>query len=189
MSQSIAISTASAKRIIDRAWWDLSRACESHFSHDLQDALDTEMSDERGHRRMGARFTNGSAQYRLSAEYAAKLFIVRNVFDAPTSVDLADLGGLRTAVTKCYILAARMRKTRDYRDAESPTLWDKFIKVVREKRYAHDKPGIMTGGKIIDLPEGALRSEFVKRTDNDTSLMRSGPMFMALDYAVDIAVH
>lgn len=185
---STAISAVFVKRIIDRAWWDLSYVVQSHFSRELDDALQTELKYERAHRRMGARFTDGRAQYRLSPQYAAKLFVLRHVFEAPASVDLADLGGLRTAVTMCYILATRMRKVRPHNG--DATMWDLFQDKVRETRYVHNKPSLMAGGCVDKLPSGVLARELIRRsTEPGQFSLRSGPMFMALDYAVDIAVH
>lgn len=192
MSKTIPASTI--KAIIDRAWWDLVHCTQSHFSRELQDALHDEVRDERAHRRMGARFTNGQARYRLSSEYSAKLLVLKHLWNAPTECrDMADLGGLRDAVVKCYVLAARMRMRKSISRNGADTMlmanWHE-----RACTRTLNSKGVMVGGMVLHLgetrkAERELRHILAERIDADASLYFSGPIFAALDYATDIAAN
>jgi hypothetical protein len=105
-------TVASMKRDIDRAWYELSRLCDrcGFSSRALDRALELELADERAHRRMGKRFTDGRCGYRLSAEYAAKLFVIRWVLDAPETLDVAFLAGVRAAVPVAYGVRGQLDK-------------------------------------------------------------------------------
>lgn len=73
------------KTIIDNAWWTLSRLCDQHGEAQrwLADCHRVALEQERQHRAMGKRFTNGSAAYRGSADLAARYFCCKAVAEGP----------------------------------------------------------------------------------------------------------
>ncbi len=66
--------------IITQAFWPLNRACmRTGLNRELDECLDVILKDERAHRRMGARFTNGQAKYRLSVDDAARFWLLHTL--------------------------------------------------------------------------------------------------------------
>src|ERR1044072_9257983 len=102
-----------ARAVIDHAYKRLVRVCESHHSLDrqLDDCLAMELQAERQHRRGGH-----SPSYRLSAEHAARLFVVQHVYETPTSPVDPDVYQRRLAILDCYGLGRGMHMAQ-HRDS------------------------------------------------------------------------
>ncbi len=201
LTRELPVPTADVKRIIDCAWFELTASLGGCLTSELENALQAEMSEERAHRRRGRNFATRTWQpaYRVSAEYAAKLFVLQWLYKAPYKVELDELNGLRTAVIKVWAIAARMRRCVSRHDeVNPPTLWERFTTRVLESRYVYSKP-ILRGGKIDQVParQKDLLNVLIARceyaglfqdSDNEGhTLSLESPLFMALDYSKDIA--
>jgi hypothetical protein len=76
------IPASHLKTRIDVAWGVLFRACDHsrELAQWLYEAEATALSQEKAHRAMGARFTQGQASYRVSRSHAARSIIIHHVF-------------------------------------------------------------------------------------------------------------
>ena len=74
---------SAVQKRIQACFGDCYRLAESCGAGEwLKQALDAAREGERGHRRMGARFTNGAARYRLPVSDAARYFACKFFLDA-----------------------------------------------------------------------------------------------------------
>lgn len=81
----------------------------------LREALDSAVSEEKGHRRMGASFTRGQAGYRLPVRQTALLFVGRWFFgEQPASIH-----ALATARAdyRCAALARSLLSEHEFAEA------------------------------------------------------------------------
>jgi hypothetical protein len=199
LTRELPVPTADVKRIIDCAWFELTASLGGCLTHELDEALRLEMNDERAHRNRGRGFATRDWRpaYRVSVEYAAKLFVLQWLYKAPRSVELDELNGLRAAVIKVWAIAARMRRiTSRHDEVQPPTVWERFTQRVTESRYVYSKP-LLRGGKIDQVP--ALQKNLLnvllarceyaalyQDSDGETLSLES-PLFIGLDYSKDIA--
>lgn len=184
-------------KLIDDAFWPLQRACQSHLGRELQDLLDLNAREERAHRRLGARFTNGQVSYRVSAPQTARYFAVRDVMTANPQATVSDMDGLREGVIKAHMLRSKMDKHVYMGGDETihgKTLWEAF-RIFYQQRIiskvpaqylslASDHAFVYTPMWVWELSARILGCSVEAATVGHMSYAIFG-----IDYARDIAVH
>jgi hypothetical protein len=97
---------------VQAAWWALERVA-GHT--DLLGKCEAEsLRVEKEHRAMGRRFTNGANHYTMSAEWAARYFVVKHVCEhMPIPQTWAAFEGYRVDVAMSQALREQLQKHRD----------------------------------------------------------------------------
>ncbi len=188
------------RAVIHRAWLALDLATQSSHecSNLVDEAYESELRAERGHRRFGHRFTNGQAGYRLPPAFAARHFVMRHILDCKPDVQLADLGSVRGSVILAYRASIAMRRhtLRDIGHKDGPTAYDAWVARVSEPHEA------TAGSTTVHLIAGTIEQAkrfYAKRGPLEPmgALLVNGrdtyneplnvPLLRGLDYARDFA--
>lgn len=169
-----------ARAVIDHAWKKLAYLCERHHDLDrlLEDAESMELRAERQHRKGGH-----TKEYRLSAQHAARLFVMRHVYETPVAPVAPSVFTKRPEILRCYALGHFMHTYEAPQSNDTVfTVWEDYI---NEPHHLPTTPTAWTAGELSKAP-GALaeRLRAYRARYGETDCI---PILMALDYARDIA--
>lgn len=174
------------ERVIAHAWQTLEHHTDlGGCYHLLENLYDVELKFEREHRRVVGGQPYRS--YRITPEYAARAFIMRNVYEAPkeSSTDLNVLSNYKLTLVGSYMLAHRMRSTRTAGRATPPYIFDHWVADISyadETRYP--SPMDRIGGRVGSL-EGWI-GELLRNERLKWGMEVDVPLVVAIDYARDI---
>lgn len=107
------LSKEKTDRLISMAWWPFIQLAERHAYELVHEALRVTEEQERAHRAMGKRFTNGRAGYRIGVERTARYFVMLNTFrpiEAPKS--WTEFAGFRRDVALCQAIREKLAEAK-----------------------------------------------------------------------------
>lgn len=103
------MTKAKTDRLISMAWWPFIQLAERHAYELVHEALKVTEEQERAHRAMGKRFTNGQASYRISVERTARYFVMKNTFQAIEAPKTwTEYAGYRRDIALCQAIREKL---------------------------------------------------------------------------------
>jgi hypothetical protein len=196
-------------KLVNDAFWSLERACmRTGLNRELHDAVAIVTREERAHRRMGKRFTNGQCSYRVSADVAARLLVLQTLEKISldmTAEQLCDLNGMWTAVAKLKFAMERKRvrlfgvPTTPNGYTETVEMWDTmgWYRLYYAKRIGRDVAPkwwdlmLQQLGAPTEAEVDAYRTVHgtARNPAEDARMVQLEKLpFMGVDYARDCAV-
>lgn len=167
------------RAVTDYAWKHLVHACDSHHDTDrrLDDCLASELKAERAHRR-----GHHSTSYRVSAETAARLFVLQHVYETPTSPVDPDVFQHRSEILACYGLGRAMHTTTVH--DSNVSRFHAWLDAISAPTPYKGRDGFSSGMlNTLSGEHAANLCEARKRYHQPINI----PVVMALDYARDVA--